>query len=96
MNFRKNLLLVGHLEGISFLILLFIAMPLKYFWNLPEAVRITGSFHGILFVLLIYMLWQAKNEGLMSFKQFIIAILLSFLPAGTFFLHKYVRSENVD
>lgn len=96
MNFRKNLLLVGHLEGISFLILLFIAMPLKYLWNLREAVRITGSFHGILFVLLVYMLWQAKNKGLMSFKQFIIAILLSFLPAGTFFLHKYVRSENVD
>jgi integral membrane protein len=63
---------------------------------LPEAVRITGSFHGILFVLLIYMLWQAKNKGLMSFKQLIIAILLSFLPAGTFFLHKCIRAEKVD
>lgn len=43
--------LIGFLEALSFLILLLIAMPLKYIWGQPEAVKIVGSAHGGLFLL---------------------------------------------
>ena len=44
---------IGLLEGISFLVLLGIAMPLKYYMNKPETVKIVGMAHGVLFVLYV-------------------------------------------
>lgn len=90
----KNLLRIGHWEGISFLILLLIAMPLKYIWNWPQAVRMVGSLHGILFVVFIYQLWVARQEKLLTEKQVIIGFLLSLLPAGTFFLERVWRKSS--
>jgi integral membrane protein len=45
--------LIALTEGVSFLILLFIAMPMKYLWHNPSAVRTVGSIHGALFVLYV-------------------------------------------
>jgi integral membrane protein len=49
-SLTKNYLTVGKIEGYSYLALLFIAMPLKYLADIPTAVRIAGSIHGVLFV----------------------------------------------
>lgn len=84
----KQTFLVGHLEGVSFLVLLGIAMPLKYYFQMPKAVSIVGMLHGVLFVGFIYMLYQMYSEGGWSMKKCLMAFLLSLIPFGTFFLHK--------
>lgn len=84
---------IGFWEGISYLLLLFIAMPLKYMAGLPEAVRWTGTMHGFLFVGFIAMLYYCYMTKALSVKQVIRAVLLSMLPFGTFYLtfHKSVN-----
>jgi integral membrane protein len=78
--------LIGILEGISYLALLGIAMPLKYFADMPTAVKYPGWVHGLLFVLYIYMLIQVAIEHRWSFKKFFLGGLASILPFGPFVL----------
>ena len=88
MDLLKNtigrLRIIGFLEGVSFLVLLFIAMPLKYMANLPWAVKITGMAHGLLFVLYILYVVMAKIEYNWSAKKSVLAFLASLVPFGTF------------
>ena len=87
---ENQLVRVGHWEGVSYLLLLAVAMPLKYFFNLPMAVSVLGSLHGILFVwfCLIILLMVIKKE--LGFTQGALAVLLSLLPFGTFYLGRFV------
>lgn len=80
-----RLRIVGFLEGVSFLILLFIAMPLKYIAGEPESVRITGMAHGVLFVLYVLLVIHVKLERKWSIKKSVLALLASLVPFGTFF-----------
>ena len=89
----KRLLNLGVGEGISFIILLGIAMPLKYLGGMHTPVRIAGSIHGVLFIWYAIALLQAKFSNGFSNKKTAIAFLLSFLPFGTFFLKKIVLME---
>lgn len=79
-----RLRIIGFLEGISFLVLLFIAMPLKYMAGQPMAVKITGMAHGLLFVLYILYVLMAKIEYRWSFKKAGLALVASLVPFGTF------------
>jgi integral membrane protein len=81
---------IGKTEGYSYLILLGIAMPLKYLFNRPEYVRLAGTIHGVLFVAFMILLGMMFFKLKMSFKNAIIAFLLSLLPFGTFFLRRLV------
>lgn len=83
-----RLKLVAALEGWSFLILLLIAMPLKYMANMPEAVRVVGMAHGLLFVLYIIMVIQVKIELNWSYKKMLLAFLASIIPFGTFYANR--------
>jgi integral membrane protein len=74
--------LLGILEGLSFLILLFIAMPLKYFYGLPIVVRYVGMIHGLLFILYLVMLFQEKEKLNWAWIKFFGLFLLSNLPFG--------------
>lgn len=56
MNTLRRLRIIAFLEGLSFLVLLFIAMPLKYLADMPLAVRIAGSVHGGLFLVFLAVL----------------------------------------
>lgn len=79
---------VSILEGVSFLLLLFIAMPLKYIWDLPQMVQVTGMFHGILFVAYILgavYLFKPLNWNI---KTLLIVCLSSVLPFGPFYVEK--------
>jgi integral membrane protein len=71
-------------EGSSLLLLLFVAMPLKYYAGIPEAVKIIGPLHGILFLSFIVLLFShgAKNE--LSLLQTLTGLVASFIPFGTF------------
>lgn len=81
-------LLIGKTEGYSYLVLLFIAMPLKYGMNMPEAVKIAGLIHGVLFVAFMYQILQMLLEKQFKLASAIKAFLLSIVPFGTFFLKK--------
>jgi integral membrane protein len=88
----QRFLQVGHAEGISYLVLLGVAMPLKYFLNIPEAVRIVGSLHGILFVAFVFMIAWLVVQKKMSMLSAVKAFVLSLVPFGTFYLNRlFVR-----
>lgn len=78
--FRK----AGVAEGISFLLLLCIAMPLKYMAGIPEAVKYTGWIHGLLFIYYCYLVIVAGQEYKWSFGRIFLAFLASLLPFGPF------------
>jgi integral membrane protein len=77
-------------EGISFLVLLFIAMPLKYFAASPTAVTIVGGLHGVLFVVFVALAWIVKKD----LVWFIKAFIASLLPFGTIIMDKHWRKEK--
>jgi integral membrane protein len=80
--------IVGITEGISFLVLLLIAMPLKYYFGMPLAVKLVGWAHGVLFMAYIAMVLVAVRPMKWKLFDVLVALLASLLPAGTFFLDK--------
>jgi integral membrane protein len=87
--------LIALLEGLSFVILLFIAMPLKYMAGLPLFVKYVGWAHGLLFVLFFMALAQVYLDHSWSVKKIALCILASFIPFGTFVLDYYLlKNEN--
>lgn len=89
-NITNWFLKIGKIEGYSYLILLFIAMPLKYMFNMPEYVRPVGMLHGVLFVAFMILLALMFFKVKMSFKNATLSFLLSLVPFGTFFLKRLV------
>lgn len=85
---KENLMVVGKIEGWSFLILLFIAMPLKYMFDIPVATKIVGMIHGGLFIWFLIMLYHFHNEYKYGIKLSALAFIASVIPFGTFFLNK--------
>lgn len=79
-----RLRLVGFLEGLSFLVLLGIAMPLKYFFGQPTAVRAVGTAHGALFVLYCLLVIGAAVRYSWSWRKTTLAFVASIIPFGTF------------
>ena len=80
-----RLRIVAFLEGVSYLVLLGIAMPLKYLADMPQAVRVTGMAHGVLFVLFVILLIQVATEKSWSFKKSALSFVSSLIPFGTFY-----------
>jgi integral membrane protein len=83
-----RLRIIAFIEGVSFLILLFIAMPLKYWGGMPMAVRSVGSIHGLLFVLYVLFVLLCKIEHRWSFKKTFILLGISLIPFGNFYADK--------
>ncbi len=91
----KTLRVLGFLEGLSFLLLLFIAMPLKYIWGNPLLVKFVGMGHGILFILFLIVLFAVCEKQKWSIKMFILGFIASILPFGPFvFDHKLKKFES--
>lgn len=90
----KRLHLIGILEGISALLLFFVAMPLKYGFDMPLAVKYTGWAHGLLFVLYIGALLHAALVNKWSLVKVALGFVASVVPFGTFiFDAKVVKQE---
>ena len=85
---------IGILEAISFLVLLGIAMPLKYFAGLPEAVKVAGWTHGVLFMLFCALLLEAKQQASWSFRQTGAVLVAALLPFGPFIIDGRLRREE--
>ena len=75
---------IGPWEGGSFLLLLGVAMPLKYLAGMPLAVRVVGLAHGVLFVLYVLATIQAATEHDWPWKRTALVLLAAVLPAGPF------------
>lgn len=85
---------IGIAEGLSLLVLLGIAMPLKYLANQPEAVKITGWIHGVLFVAFVVAVLLMYHERNWPVKKVALAFIAAFLPFGTFVFDAQLRKEE--
>ena len=81
-------------EGVSFLTLLFIAMPMKYFMGMPEVVRVVGTIHGVLFLLYVGLLAMLHVRQRWSAMFSLYAFVASVIPFGTFVLDKHLRGKE--
>jgi integral membrane protein len=91
---REKLIVVGKVEGWSYLILLFIAMPLKYMFDFPIATKIIGMIHGGLFIWFLVVLYNFHIESQRGIKVTILGFISSLIPFGTFFFNKQLSNEK--
>ncbi len=82
-------------EGISFLILLLIAMPLKYYADLPQIVKYFGWVHGLSFVIYLSLAFEVGAQLNKKFGWLMVAFLAGVIPFGTFFFDKYFK-KNIE
>ena len=75
---------VGKIEGVSFLVLLGIAMPQKYWAGLPLAVKLVGWAHGVLFIVFLFALWGAWRSARLPLRLGALVFVASLLPFGPF------------
>jgi integral membrane protein len=84
--------LISFIEGISFLVLIFIAMPLKYFAGIPLAVKIVGMTHGVLFILFVIALYMAMKRYQWKFLTFQLFVY-SLIPFGFILIEKTIMKS---
>lgn len=86
-----RLRIVGMMEGASFLLLLGIAMPLKYMAGMPQMVRVVGMIHGVLFILYVAAVFQVAFELRWPLRRIVAALAASVLPFGPFVFDAHLR-----
>jgi integral membrane protein len=101
MDSRKTpldwLRLVAIWEGVSFLVLLGVAMPLKYLAGWPLAVKVVGMAHGILFILYVIAVFAVVRRDAWPWRRTALVLLASVLPAGPFVVDaKILRAESAE
>lgn len=82
---------VALVEGLSFVALIGVAMPLKYMANMPQAVHMAGSAHGALFIAYMAVLLAVLLRRLLPAREAFNAFGFSFLPLGPFFGDRPLR-----
>lgn len=82
---------IGLLEGSSLVILLFIAMPLKYWFNMPEAVTVIGTIHGYIFLVYMVAIVYAMIAVKWPFRFTVGAVFSAFIPFGNFVLDNRLK-----
>jgi integral membrane protein len=85
---------VAMLEGISYLFLLFIAMPVKYLGEMDALVKYGGWAHGILFVLYILLLLQVWVQYQLKFGKIVVLFIASLIPFAAFWADKKLKAEE--
>tara|TARA_B100001146_G_scaffold219245_2_gene226152 strand:+ start:247 stop:528 length:282 start_codon:yes stop_codon:yes gene_type:complete len=90
----KAFQIISILEGVSLLLILFVSMPLKYMFDMPEANQVIGMAHGILFLVYVVMAILVKSELNWNFKILLIVLACSIIPFGTFWMdRKYLKGK---
>ena len=84
---------VSLLEGISVLVLFFIAMPLKYIWDMPVWVKHSGMIHGILFIAFMMMIFRSMLEYKWGLKYSFQLFLSSLVPFGFLWADKTLKQK---
>ncbi|MDH4086566.1 MAG: DUF3817 domain-containing protein [Nitrospira sp.] len=81
-------------EGSSFLLLLFVAMPMKYLMGMPRVVTVVGAIHGILFLAYVAQLAMLRTTHQWDNKFSFYAFLASLLPFGPFLFDKHLCEKE--
>ncbi len=87
--------LIGLTEGVSFLLLMGVAMPLKYLAGQPLAVKYLGWAHGLLFIVLCMAIFQAWAGGALSFRRSLVTFLAALVPFGPFLIDRWLAEDDV-
>lgn len=85
---------IGLVEGVSFLLLLGVAMPLKYFAGLPQAVKVVGWIHGLLFITFCMVLLQTRLDAKWNAWRTATILVAALLPFGPFVIDGGLRKED--
>lgn len=85
---------ISLIEGISFLVLLFIAMPLKYMFDMPLMVKYVGWAHGILFIVYIYVVFPTAHKLNWNFSRTFLALVASILPFGPYIFNRNLKKDQ--
>jgi integral membrane protein len=89
----RLLRLIAFTEGVSFLVLLLVAMPLKYLAGLPLAVRIVGMIHGVLFIVFVVVLVWVSIARRWPVRRWLLAFVSSIVPFGMLFFDRVLRRD---
>ncbi len=88
--FRK----ISIVEGISAILLYFVAMPLKYIAHIPEAVRVVGTLHGLLFLVFLICLLRVWMADKWPLSKVILGFVAGNVPFGAFWFERRLRAEE--
>ncbi|WP_142786084.1 DUF3817 domain-containing protein [Changchengzhania lutea] len=95
MSFLNIFRIVALLEGLSYILLLFIATPIKYLSQDPQYVKMLGMPHGLLFMAYIILAFMIAKELNWSRKTLFVALAASIIPFGTFYVdNKYLKPKE--
>ena len=83
-------------EGVSFLFLVGVAMPLKHAAHQPLFVKYGGWAHGLLFILFLMTIFQAWGDRAISSKQAAFAFIAALLPFGPFVLDRKLKAQELE
>lgn len=86
--------ILGFIEGISFLVILFVTMPLKYIWEMTEPNKIIGMAHGVLFIAYCLLVVIVGYKLKWKFMSIFWALLASIIPFGTFVADAKIFKEE--
>ncbi len=94
-SFTNIFRIIAFLEGLSYILLLGIATPIKYLNNDPQYVKLLGMPHGILFILYLIFAFMLRKDFKWTNKQFYTVLIASIIPFGTFYIDKkYLKTTN--
>ena len=87
--------IISYLEGISYILLLFIAVPIKYYANDPSLVKLLGMPHGLLFVAYVILSLVSSKKYRWNSKKTLVVLISSVIPFGTFYVdYKYLKTDE--
>lgn len=92
----KNFRLIALIEGCSFLVLLFIAMPLKYYAGITEIVPVVGMIHGLLFMAFMMFSLDISHKLNWSLPFWLLVFVSSIVPAGTFLMDLKLKTIKIE
>ena len=90
----RSFKIVAFLEGVSYILLLFAAVPIKYLAGDPQYVKLLGMPHGILFLAYIVMAIMLGSEKKWNGKTLMIVLVASIIPFGTFYVDRVYLKNN--
>ena len=92
---EKLFRIIALLEGTSYILLLFIATPIKYLANDPQYAKMLGMPHGLLFISYVVLAFLLKTEYKWNNRQFLVVLIASIIPFGTFYVdRKYLKNNK--
>ncbi len=87
---------IGIVEGVTTVLLFFVAMPMKYFFDMPKAVTIMGSIHGWAFILYILAMIVALRGRQWTTSEWFRTTIAAFFPFGTFLNDPFLKRKQFE